>query len=459
MTGSKEDINSLSSKHIDAQLQHSLQQLLTNLQLGDAPAGGAVVVYQAGQCIAQASVGMARAEMTWQPDTLSLNFSTGKGVLATLAHVLVSQRLLAYDTPIASYWPAFAANGKADITLRMLMSHQADLFAISTIDVDNATLLEWDKMLELVAAMPVTTPSKDEKHATTYDSAYSALIYGWILGGLIEIVTGKSLADALQYYLTDPLGIADSCYFGVPEQKVNDVAKLVKDFAATEAANSQLRSKRHKPTLKADSIATLETYQQLASYPCWQRQASAQNLDVTDNKLSAVQINRLYFDHSRINAHNYRAALVPASKQPIDYYDKDTMQAVIPAANGVASAQALATIYAMLANGGSWQGKVLIDSATFEQLSTPQVNGHDAVMPANMKWRLGYHRLFSICNDSAEQGFGHMGYNGSVAWCEPTRQLSFAFVHNFDVTMLNDIRQFALTESVLDLIDNIVDSL
>ena len=51
------------------------------------------------------------------------------------------------------------------------------------------------------------------------------------------------------------------------------------------------------------------------------------------------------------------------------------------------------------------------------------------------------------------QGFGHMGYNGSVAWCDPARQLSFAFVHNFDVTMLNDIRQFALTEALLSMIE------
>jgi hypothetical protein len=46
-----------------------------------------------------------------------------------------------------------------------------------------------------------------------------------------------------------------------------------------------------------------------------------------------------------------------------------------------------------------------------------------------------------------------MGYNGSVAWCDPARQLSFAFIHNFDATMLNDVRQFALTEAVLDLVD------
>ncbi|ALF60553.1 serine hydrolase domain-containing protein [Psychrobacter urativorans] len=456
--------------HINQQLEQRLQQILTDLQLDDAPAGGALVVYQAGKCIAQASVGMAQLEMPWQPDTLSLNFSTGKGVLATLVHVLVSQQLLDYDAPIASYWSAFSANGKEDITLRAVMSHQANLFAITTIDTDSEALLDWHGMLEKVAAMPTTKPD----NAQHYDSAYSALVYGWVLGGLIEAATDMSLADALRHYLTEPLGIADSCYYGVPADKANRVATLVKNFTSSQpesvnpnsSDSSQKRSKRHKPVLKVDSEATLNTYASLPSYSCWQQIANDGNLASIQNKLTATQINRLYFDHSQLNLKNYKAALLPNSPTPIDYYDERTLQAVMPAVNGVASAQALATIYAMLANGGVWQGKILINQATFIQLSTPQISGIDAVMPTNMDWRLGYHRLVHLCqNDNqsliqaqnesvAAQGFGHMGYNGSVAWCSPARQLSFAFVHNFDVTMLNDIRQFALTEALLSMIDS-----
>lgn len=433
---------------VNADIQQQLQQLLSELQLDDAPAGAAVVVYQGDNCMAQASVGMAQANMPWQADTLSLNFSTGKGVLATLVHVLVSKGLLDYDATIASYWADFAANGKADITLRALLSHQADLFAISTLDVDSETLLNWQAMLATVAAMPPTAPDATDK----YQSAYSALVYGWILGGLIEAASHMTLAAALRFYLTEPLGIADSCYFGVPEDKVHQVAKLVKDFEpVNEHANksSELRSRRHKPTLKPDSEQTLNTYASLPSYECWQPLAA----DVATDKLSTIQINQLYFDHSAIHASNYRAALVPANRQPIDYHDRQTLQAIIPAANGVASAQALARIYALLANGGTWQGQTLIDSDTFAQLSTPQLSGRDAVMPASMDWRLGYHRLFSVCAD-AETGFGHMGYNGSVAWCDPSRQLSFAFVHNFDATMLNDIRQFALSEALIKMLDD-----
>lgn len=452
-----DNTHSMANNLSNAELAQQLQQLLSELQLEDAPAGGAVVVYQYGKCIAQATIGMAQLDSKWQSDTLSLNFSTGKGVLATLVHVLVSNQLLDYDTPIANYWSAFSANGKDKITLRAVMSHQASLFAINSIDADSETLLDWAKMLDKVAHMSITAPD----NATAYDSAYSALVYGWVLGGLIEAVTKMTLAEALRYYLTEPLGIADSCYFGVPVGKVTQVAKLAKNFTPEDQDNATLRNKRHKPLLKAESPQTLAVYQLLPSYECWQQLAVDTQQVSADASLTATQINRLYFDHSAINATNYRAALVPANKQPIDYYNEQTLQAIIPAANGIASAAALATIYAMLANGGVWQGKTLIDAATFAQLSTKQVDGDDAVMPAKMQWRLGYHRLFSVCqqNDkvtqskSAEQGFGHMGYNGSVAWCEPTRQLSFAFIHNFDATMLNDIRQFALTEAVLAAVD------
>lgn len=455
--------NSNHDKQVNHTLEQSLQKILTDLQLDDAPAGGALVVYLSGKCIAQASVGMAQAEQPWQPDTLSLNFSTGKGVLSTLVHVLVSQQLLDYDTPIAHYWLAFAANGKADITLRAVMSHQANLFAITSIDANNDALIDWNMMVSKVAAMPIIQPDSAEE----YDSAYSALIYGWVLGGLIEAVTDSSLADALREYLTEPLGIADSCYFGVPTDKINCVATLAKNFSnnqfdAIDVANDSQpkpRSKRNKPVLKADSEQTLQTYAKLPSYTCWQQLASHPNQP--QSPLNATQINRLYFDHSQLNLKNYKAALMPNSPTPIDYYDKKVLQAVMPAVNGVASAQALATIYAMLANGGEWQGKVLIHPETFRQLSTPQVSGMDAVMPTNMDWRLGYHRLVSMCQYQSSaahsegdiQGFGHMGYNGSVAWCDPKRQLSFAFVHNFDVTMLNDIRQFALTEVVLNQVN------
>lgn len=432
-------------------IQDRLQFLLNQLQLDDAPAGGAVVVYHNGNCIAQAATGLARPDLSWQADTLSLNFSAGKGILATLVHVLVSNGILEYDAPISDYWSEFDANGKAKITLREVLSHQANLFAITSLEIDASSMLDWSLMTSKVAAMSPAIPEPMPSSQTPYVSAYSALVYGWVLGGLIEAATHQPFQEVLKTYLTEPLGISESCYFGVPSAKVDIVAKLPKDFVTDDAALAPTK-KRRKPVLKAESLETLATFEKLPSYPCWQELAVKNGIASEDKPLNTAQISQLYFNQSKLNLKNYKAALIP-NGAGIDYYAPDALQAVMPAVNGVASAKALAIIYAMLASGGNWQGKTLIDSAAFTKLATPQVDGQDAVMPTNMAWRLGYHRLFQVCNPKGKLGFGHMGYNGASAWCDPERNLSFAFVHNFDVTMLTDIRQFALAEAVIAMVD------
>ena len=44
---------------------------------------------------------------------------------------------------------------------------------------------------------------------------YHAISFGWIVGGLIEKVTGEPLAKTLAEKLAQPLQL-DGCYIGVP---------------------------------------------------------------------------------------------------------------------------------------------------------------------------------------------------------------------------------------------------
>ncbi|WP_340318251.1 serine hydrolase domain-containing protein, partial [Rhizorhabdus argentea] len=53
--------------------------------------------------------------------------STSKGVLSICIAMLVDRGKLDYETPVSTYWPEFAANGKAAITVGEMMSHQAGL--------------------------------------------------------------------------------------------------------------------------------------------------------------------------------------------------------------------------------------------------------------------------------------------------------------------------------------------
>ena len=150
-----------------------------------------------------------------------------------------------------------------------------------------------------------------------------------------------------------------------------------------------------------------------------------------------------------MNLANYKNALMPNAKDGLEYHRDDVLMAKIPAANGVSTANALARIYAMHAADGVFDGQVLIVPEVIAQMRQIQTEGYDAVMPADMRWRMGFHRVFSL--QDAQMAYGHMGYNGSVAFCDPKRQLAFVFIHNFDTTMLNDVRQFALSEMALDI--------
>lgn len=49
-------------------------------------------------------------------DTAPMMFSATKGMAATVIHRLADRGLIDYDAPVAEYWHAFGANGKANIT-------------------------------------------------------------------------------------------------------------------------------------------------------------------------------------------------------------------------------------------------------------------------------------------------------------------------------------------------------
>jgi CubicO group peptidase (beta-lactamase class C family) len=56
----------------------------------------------------------------WARDTLQLVYSATKAATATCAHLLAQRGELDLDQPVASYWPEFAAAGKAQIPVRWL---------------------------------------------------------------------------------------------------------------------------------------------------------------------------------------------------------------------------------------------------------------------------------------------------------------------------------------------------
>lgn len=403
--------------------------ILQSLQFDAAPAGGALVIMHKGQTVVDTAIGEALPDQPWDSHRLSVNFSIGKGVMATLIAVLVSKGLLDYDKPICHYWSEFGVNGKENTTLRHILTHTAGLFNIAALTDDVNELIDWDIMTAKVAHMSPDIPKGQSEHG--YQSAYSALVSGWILGALVERVTGTSLQSALDDYVAIPLGIQGELYYKLPADKLGQVARPVRYFQGETP-------QKRKPTLKPDTPQMLEVLMHGPAAPLWE-----DKVDI----INTANVNKLYFDTSQMNLVNYKNALMPNGRDGVEYHHDGVLQAVIPAANSTSTAHALATIYAMHANGGVWQEKTLISSRVLADMRSVRVNGFDAVMPANMRWRSGFHRLFSL--QHTPNAYGHMGYNGSVAFCDPDRQLAFAFIHNFDTAMLNDVRQFVLSETAI----------
>src|SRR5476649_292240 len=111
------------------QLQETIQNSLNTAVAGGKERGVQVAVYLEGKLAVDAWAGVAdvRTGSPVDGDTLFPVFSTTKGIFSTVIHILAERGKLDYDTPIAAYWPEFAANGKEGITMRHVLSHMAGL--------------------------------------------------------------------------------------------------------------------------------------------------------------------------------------------------------------------------------------------------------------------------------------------------------------------------------------------
>ena len=113
-------------------------------------------------------------------------------------------------------------------------------------------------------------------------------------------------------------------------------------------------------------------------------------------------------------------------------------KACYPGFGGIATARALSKFYAMLAQGGTWQGDVLLPVDWLNQIATAGVQGMDLVLQMETAFSLGFmrdpvgrdgrkkRRVFG----SARGAFGHPGAGGSVAFADPERRMGFAYVMN-----------------------------
>jgi CubicO group peptidase (beta-lactamase class C family) len=358
------------------------EKVQTLMSKRSAAGGMAVAVYHHGELVVDAWTGVRNAAGDpWERDTMSMSFSTTKGVVATIVQRLVDRGLLDYDTPVATYWPEFAQAGKATITLRHLLSHQAGLHDVRSVASSAEDLVNWEHMTKLLAEI-------EPKWQIGIRSAYHALTYGYLVGEVIRRVTGGTVNDALQHEIVEPLGLSGGMYIGAPAEMRGDIADQLVDPKAVERLFKMTRT-----------LSKLKSFQ-----PMYEAL-------VVDDMLDLATTEHIH-------------------------------DGEIPAANGVFTARSLARMYAALATPEDFDGPPLVSADTVAEATRVQTTlgasgdgqsgekvGRDAGVGFNMRWRLGYH-LVGTTSGVLPRAFGHFGFGGSGAWGDPESGLAVAMILN-----------------------------
>lgn len=337
--------------------------------------GAAVCVIQRGEVVVDLHGGVAdeRSGRPWTDDTLVMVWSCTKGMTAMCLHALVADGLVELEAPVARYWPAFAQNGKDAITVAMLLNHQAGLPGLSE-PLPPGAVLDW---AEPVARLERETP----KWAPGTRHGYHSVTFGWLVGELIRRVSGLDVGAFLRERIAGPLG-AD-CWIGLPEDEDARVAHV---RMAPRPQPGEAMSPYSAAWLRGDPL-----------------QRSIAN--------SIGEFNEAGICNTRAG----RAA-------------------VLPAANGIASARGLATLYRPLATGEPL-GDVPLPPAVRRRMASVESAAIDAVSLLPTRCTSGFQKgslhpgPWEVLR-LPEDAFGHAGLGGSLGFADPARELSFGYVTN-----------------------------
>ena len=390
-------------------MARSLRRLLPREGYG----GAALCIYHRGECVMDMWGGTRDIQgRPWEQDTVALSWSTTKGILSTLLHILVDRGLAEYDAPVALYWPEFGQAEKEQITLRQVLCHEAGLYRICDLITDAREMLDWERMVAAVErARPVHPPGQAH--------GYHGLTYGWIVGELIQRIAGAGLPHVMERELVEPLGL-EGLHLGLPEHARSRCAQVIGVGGSGSA--SALTPEARRAAVLAPFLRRNRA-----------RASSAGDLDCDIDELEA--------------------AFLPSGFESLDWNSQALRRARIPAISGFFDARSLARTYAALAGGGQIDGVRLLSERTLGEASRVQSRRPGRVIPIPMDWRLGYHRI-PVVRAEAPRAFGHLGIGGSGAWADPQRELAVGLVLNSGLgTPFGDMRIVRVSSQALQAAD------
>jgi CubicO group peptidase (beta-lactamase class C family) len=283
-----------------------------------------------------------------------------------------------------------AQNGKAAVTVRQLLSHEAGL-----VWIDEPLHFEDMRDLDYVAgALARQKPAWEPgtRHG------YHAMTIGLYMQELIRHVdpARRTLGRFFHEEIAEPLGI--DFYIGLPSDVPDERLAQLRTFTARRS----LRALPHTPAGYALRIL----------WPWSLLRKSMRFADVGPNNRAWLEVE-------------------------------------VPAGNGVGTARAIARAYSAFAEGGADLGitpETLASLTAVHEVERPR----DEVMGVPSWMSLGFLRPGpELAFGSSQRAFGTPGAGGSFGFADPDARLGYAYVmNNLDYYMFDDPREKALRDAV-----------
>lgn len=151
-------------------------------------------------------------------ETPHILYSCSKAFSAMMVHLLAEQGHIDVHRPFAEYLPEFGANGKDNITIHQLLSHQAGIPHLPKIPLER--LFDEEFVLNEMRSIAPQGPAGKQV-------AYHAVSAGFVFKELFPAVVGKTIQEFWREHVKDVLGLRFFDYGAAPE----DVPLIAKNYA------------------------------------------------------------------------------------------------------------------------------------------------------------------------------------------------------------------------------------
>lgn len=297
------------------------------------------------------------------PETSFCLFSASKAITAMVIHRLDDRGLLHIDDRVVEYLPEFAAHGKGGTTIRHVLTHRAGIPAVVGHEDKLELLHDFDGFVRHLCEMkPTGRPGRKLE--------YHAITGGFILGAIVEKVTGKDLRTWLREEISEPLGMKVFGYGLEPQHR--------EGCAVNAFTGPPVRFPLSKVAERVLGIP-YEDVVEVSNLPRW-------------------------------------------------------MDTTIPAGNLYATADEACRFYQLLLEGGQLDGTRIFEERTVRRAVVESSYLElDLMLMVPIRYGLGLMlgaNHVSPFGPRTPSAFGHLGFIQVLTWADPDRELSVAVLNS-----------------------------